>query len=114
MYNETDCFGLIKDALELMNRKNDEIERLTDLINEIAEANDDLARDNHDLYVSLKKRDAEIEHFPDIGKMYSEVRAEAIREFAERFKELCGTNCDSAIIWAKGTINNLVKEMTEE
>jgi chromosome segregation ATPase len=50
-----------QDALDLINRYKAEIERLTDLINEIAEANEDLVRDNHDLYVSLKKRDAEIE-----------------------------------------------------
>jgi hypothetical protein len=35
--------------------------------------------------------------------------AEAIKEFAERFKELCGKNTDSAIVWAKATIDNLVK-----
>lgn len=56
------CFDLLKDyAIDLINRQKAEIERLTDLINEIAEANEDLVRDNRDLYVSLKKRDAEIE-----------------------------------------------------
>lgn len=56
------CFDFLKDyAIGLINRQKAEIERLTDLINEIAEANEDLVRDNHDLYVSLKKRDAEIE-----------------------------------------------------
>lgn len=78
----------INDILPEYERQKAEIKRLIDLINEIAEANEDLARDNHDLHVSLKKRDAEIERFADIGKMYSEVRAEAIREFAEKIDQL--------------------------
>jgi hypothetical protein len=50
------CFDFLKDyAIGLINRQKAEIERLTDLINEIAESNEDLVRDNHDLYVSLKK-----------------------------------------------------------
>jgi hypothetical protein len=62
----------------------------------------------------IRRQKQQIERFADIGKMYNEARAEAIREFAERFKERCGNNCDSAIIWAKSTVDNLVKEMTEE
>lgn len=80
-------------ALETINHLNEENERIT------------LE------YAGFK---AGVNHFADIGKMlYNEARAEAVREFAERFKERCGTNCDSAIIWAKCTIDNLVREMTE-
>lgn len=35
----------------------------------------------------INRQRAEIERFADIGKMYSEVIAEAIKEFAERVKE---------------------------
>lgn len=81
----------------------------TNISNMATDAADHIER----LCDEINRQTAEIELFADIGKMYSEVRAEAIREFAERFKERCGKNCDSAIIWAKCTIDNLVKEMTE-
>ena len=70
-----DCFHFViqKNALALINRQKAEIERLTDLINEIAEANEDLVRDNHDLYVSLKKRDAEIERLKEFEHMYNDL-----------------------------------------
>lgn len=88
------CFDFLKMyALNLIKRRNEEIERIT------------LE------YAGFK---AGVNHFADIGKMYSEIRSEAIKEFADRFKERCGKNCDSAIIWAKTTVDNIVKEMTEE
>lgn len=62
-----------KASLDLIARQKAEIERLTDLINEIAEANEDLVRDNHDLYVSLKKRDAEIERLKEFEHMYNDL-----------------------------------------
>ena len=116
------------DALDLINRQKAEIERLIDLINEIGEYNEAWVADNHDLRVELKRADEEIERKDRILESYAlqygtatdkevflrKAKADAIREFAERFRERCGRNCDSAIIWAKGTIDNLVREMTEE
>ena len=52
--------------------------------------------------------------FADIGKMYSEVRAEAVKEFAERLKAIiikCPKNFIS--ITAKD-IDNLLKELVGE
>lgn len=63
----------INDILPEYERQKAEIERLTDLINEIAEANEDLVRDNHDLHVSLKKRDAEIERLKEFEHMYNDL-----------------------------------------
>lgn len=54
----------------------------------------------------IRRQKQQIEHFSDIGKMYSEVRAEAIREFAERLKEV-----DDYV--SPLDIDYLVKEMTE-
>lgn len=66
----------------------------------------------------IKRQQAAIECFADIGKMYSEVRAEAVREFAERLKKelnITGNGGwfeigESGLI---GAIDDLVKEMTE-
>ena len=72
------------DALDLINRQKSEIERLT--------------REN--------------QSFADIGKLYSEIKFETIKEFAERLKEMPSvTNCEYE--WFHLDIDNLVKEMTE-
>lgn len=55
----------------------------------------------------LKK---ETEYFADIGKMYSEVRAEAVKEFAERLKAVSHPYADTQMVFEL-QIDNLVKEM---
>ena len=84
-------------CLDLINRQKAEIERLT------------LE------YAGFK---AGVKHFADIGKMYSEVRAEAIKEFAERLKERKYQSSD----WSHGEhpyvveesdIDEILEEMTE-
>lgn len=78
----------IGDIIDLINRQQAEIER-------------------------LKK---ENQQFADIGKMYSEVRAEVIKEFWKRFdKVLCENIGPSKRVYWKISSdgNNLVKEMTE-
>ena len=57
----------------------------------------------------INRQKAEIDHFADIGKMYSEVRSDAIREFAERLRTKRGSHGE---LWG-GDIDYLVKEMTE-
>ena len=83
-------------ALDLINRQKAEIERLEEAIGQ---------------------READIEMFTDIGKMYSELKAEAIKEFAERLKDetfkinYCGSVYNVVDI---DDIVNLVKEMVGE
>lgn len=65
----------------------------------------------------IKRLKKEQHQFADIGKMYSEVRAEAVKEFAERLKDkvyYCEKrdNTDNFVI-DEMDIDNLVKEMTE-
>lgn len=81
-------------SLDLINRKQTEIERLQ------------------------KVNDS----FTDIGKLYSEIKVEAIKDFAERLKEklgdcyivsdgeYCGFDCGDI----HRTITNLLKEMAGE
>jgi hypothetical protein len=80
----------INNALDLINRQQAEIERLQ------------------------KVNDS----FTDIGKMYSEIKAEAIKEFAERLKNIYikdkrydRPNAHTLIDWLFANIDNLVKEM---
>lgn len=62
------------------------------------------------LLTEYNRQKEEIDRFADIGKMYSEVRSDAIREFAERLRTKRGSHGE---IWG-GDIDNLVKEMTED
>ena len=70
----------------------------------------------------INRQKAEIERFADIGKMYSEIKAEAIKEFAERVKEKSSKLemvCSGAVVKRdytidEKTLNNLVKEMAGE
>lgn len=64
------------------------------------------------LYI-INRQKAEIEQFADIGKLYSEIKAEVIKKFAERLKENieCGLTYDGGIL--RHVIDRLAKEMTE-
>ena len=63
----------------------------------------------------IKSKQETIDMFTDIGKLYSEIKAEAIKEFAERLKERywqedgCWLNIDIC-----EDIDNLLKEMGVE
>ena len=80
-------FELQKQALDLINRQQAEIERLQ----------------------------TENNQFADIGKLYSEIKTEAIKEFAERLKEnLIEESYDDVQFFkvvGESDIDNLVKEM---
>lgn len=95
----------------------------------------DIVKTLEDALAIIKKQKAEIkrlkkeqQQFADIGKMYSEVRAEAVNEFAERLKEdIANDRLENFMNGLKGTpmpkvltydciedyIDNLVKEMKE-
>ena len=98
---------MAKSILDLINRQKAEnsnlTSHLTSLQNDLTSAKaeiEGLQKENH--------------WFADIGKMYSEVRAEAVKEFAERLKAIiikCPKNFIS--ITAKD-IDNLLKEMGVE
>lgn len=90
-YKKEECFDMAKrDALNLINRQQAEIERLQ--------------KENN--------------QFADLGKMYSEIRAEAIKEFADlSIKRICEnvnapTPSESYVVEkCNQVIDNLVKEM---
>ena len=105
------CFDFLKGyAIDLIYRRNAEIERLIDLINEVGEYNEAWVKDNHDLRVELKT-----------------AKSDAIREFAERLKATPYRFREERTIYFDkppitkmvlfvddNDIDNLVKEMTEE
>ena len=111
-----DLFGGQRAGRELWNEKpvdvqNEDIEKfvkdvvfLKDLINRLQAENERL------------KKESEI--FADIGKMYSEIKAEAYKEFAERLKEkkfeLDDQNEDIFYAVEVAEIDNLLKEMVGE
>ena len=114
-----DLGKLQKNALNLINRQQAEIERLTTL----SELGKMRANDYRVMRDRALKAEAEIERlqirlrkvrnqFTDLGKMYSEIRAEAIKEFAERLKEKIELNF--SIVDVYDCINNLAEEMVGE
>ena len=103
----------IKKALECCKPDNDEGCLNCPLANvPLPECAEILSKESVDL---INRQQAEMERlkkennqFADIGKMYSEIRAEAIKEFAERLEEKI-FNCD--LVYVYEHIDNLVKEM---
>ena len=93
-----DCLlKLSKPTLDLINRQKAEIERLEEEKEELR---------------------ASIEMFTEIGKMYSELKADAIKEFAERLKDYYikdkrykRPHASTMIIFLFDLIDKLVKEM---
>ena len=86
-----------KEALDLINRQNAKIERLEKI--RAKQAN-----------IIGEERGQKYELLNKICK----AKSEAIKEFAKRLKEnYCFTDCWGKII-TKSTVDNLVKEMTEE
>ena len=84
-------YHILRDTFDLINRQQAEIERLQ---------------------IRLRK---ERHQFEDLGKMYSEIRAEAIKEFAERLKKhLKGYGGLYCVTTMNTHIDNLVKEMVGE
>ena len=104
-HNKKDCRGINASVLDLINRQKAEIERLE--------------KDSK----RLKKVQMQLD---DAMKMYSIIKAEAVKEFAERlnkeaekvgidregdFVETDDKIYDTVANWCKATSNNLVKEM---
>ena len=71
------------------------------------------------LQAENESKQATIDSFTDIGKLYSEIKAEAYKEFAERLKEKAQKTeivCSGALITTNYSIsakkfNNLLKEL---
>lgn len=82
MYNEEKCLKkLFKMIVDLINRLQAENERL----------------------------EKEVETFSDIGKMYSEVKAEAYKECIERVKDIDQCTFDGWIEFPEDKLDNLLK-----
>ena len=66
----------------------------------------------------IERLNKEIETFADIGKMFSEIKAEAVKEFAERLKEYVKVgfdkeDCGRFVVY-ETDIDNLLKETVGE
>ena len=82
---QENCHKLIEDVIDLINRKQAEIERLQ------------------------KVNDS----FTDIGKLYSEIKVEAIKEFAKRLKSSIYINTDLFVYQCEeveSVIDDIVKK----
>ena len=106
--------SLLKNALALINRQqaeNDNWEKQFRILDV------ECSR----LEKKTEKQQAEIERlknandsFTDIGKLYSEIKSEAIKEFAERLKKEFTTGSAIMRISVLNIVDDLVKEMIGE
>lgn len=102
---ESEIMSLIL-AVQTINRQKAEIEALKETIREHAEM---LTERNAQIKMLQKENEA----FAPLGKMYSEIKSEAIKEFAERLIEL-GTQEGAYEYVSVYDIDTLVKEMVGE
>lgn len=112
LYNDdrltsSECMGeLMKDLFDLTNRQQAESEKLEIELKAMRGA-------ANSYKAEVERLQKENERFADIGKMYSEIRAEAIKEFAERLKEMKLNKQVLRLPLLDLDVDNLVKEMTE-
>ena len=136
-YTMQACRGgdaVMKDALALIDRQKAEIEELTNAVelygmsarvialnlDEYCDTNlgyaEMIADASRKAAKEIERLEEENERFADIGKLYSEVRAEAIKEFAEILKKrtrFCSSIHGCNYIVFETDIDNLVEELTE-
>ena len=101
--------GLSKFALDLINRQKEEISELHHRNSELEIELKAMRGAANSCKAEIERLNKENEHFADIGKMYSEIKAEAIKEFAERLKKQIHIKEIRDVYGKK--IDNLVKEM---
>ncbi len=79
---------LHRDALDLINRQKAKIEYYKKNRDKCQEDAMFLAKKCDELQAEIERLKKENNHFADIGKMYSEIKAEAVKEFAEKVNNL--------------------------
>ena len=111
---EEDCSSKsLNDAINLIISQKAEIERLEKEIERLDIELKAMRGVANSYKAEVERLQKENERFADIGKMYSEIKAEAIKAFAERLIEI-GVQEGAYEYVSVYDIDNLVKELTEE
>ena len=103
-YNEIRVDVLLLNALDLINRQQE-------MIDAFIAGQETLQKALAEKIAEIERLQKENNQFADIGKMYSEIKSEAVKEFAERLKERKKYNTMDSIICTNEMIDNLVAEM---
>ena len=116
----------LKKLLEVMLSEGDlqrtsTISHTIDLINRLQAENGNYSHNNRTMtkdILDLQKENEElrvtIKAFTDFGKLYSEIKAEAYKEFAERLKKESYERIDLTAYVEVSDIDNLLKELVGE
>ena len=139
-YDQMSCdMWLQMDSLDLINRQKAEIAELESEIATLKHSNInlqelyyaqkekvakskqkviDVCRQLQTAKAEIERLNKEVETFADIGKMYSEIKAEAYREFDELLKDECLSypleKDDITMLVDVESYNNLLKELVGE
>ena len=110
-----DCISTTPYVLDLINRQQAEIETLKAHEEKEHQYCKNVCEPKYKaeierLQVRLRK---ERHQFEDLGKMYSEIRAEAIKEFAGKLTDIFYSH-DKGDTYVREVVYNLVKEMAGE
>ena len=104
----------IKDLLDLINRQKVEIEKLNTVNADMHESLRLACETNKDLQAEIERLAEENKSFADIGKMYSEIKAEAIKEMNAKiycYKTNIFIKGEELIIIPMSDYNDILKEM---
>lgn len=104
----------INDALDLINRQQAENDNWEKQFRILDVECSRLEKKTEEQQAEIERLKNANDSFTDIGKLYSEIKAEAIKEFAERLKERRGVNFPFTRTVFVEDIDNLVKEMVGE
>ena len=109
-------------ALDLINRQQEQLEAAANgqetLQKALAEKNAEIERRKNNLFCKVvideeKMRNIINEKVTEFELNIELIKAEAIKEFAERLKQRCSANSDINYYILKKRVDNLVKKMTE-
>lgn len=109
------CPNLILFVSDLIKRQEAEVEKLKSKNSNLTSDLSSLRNDLSSAKAKIERLRATVDSFTDIGKLYSEIKAEAYREFAERVKLEFYYEFDELIpSIMSDRIDNLLKELVGE
>ena len=98
-------------TLQIVEQKQAEIEKLRAIKEVILDNYQNSINEVIQLRAEIERLQKENESFSCLGKMYSEIKAEAIKEFAERFEEELGEDFFNHYPYVLAALDILVQEM---
>lgn len=109
---------LMQSAHDFINCQQAREKEITEQFNVLGQEYDALYKESRELKAKVERLQTENKYFADLGKMYSEIRAEAIEGFVERFEDKVNeinfpeyAVVEKMLVICKKIMNDTVKEI---